>query len=74
MHHRRFTGPDLLKATQPQELVQVCVPQRGHRSGAIAQVAMGFLLQLGFAYPVPALNALAGPHVATVLLGWCAGL
>ena len=62
MHHRLHAAPDRLKATQPQQ-VQGCGPQRGHRSGAIAPVAMGVLLQLGVADPVPALNAPTGSHL-----------
>ena len=53
MHHRLHAGLDRRKSTQPQQ-VQGCGPQRGDRLGAIAPVAMGVLLQLGVADPIPA--------------------
>ena len=61
MTHRLQAGADRLKSIQPQQ-IQGCRPQRGQRTGAVAPVAMGVLMELGLADPVPALNAPAVPH------------
>ena len=63
MHHRLNSGSDRLKPRQPQQ-VQGSGSQRGQRAGAIASVAMGVLMELGVADPVPALDA---PAVANQL-------
>ena len=69
MHHRLHPSPNRLKAGQPQQ-VQRRGAQRGHGSGAIAAVAVGVLMELGVADPVPAFNA---PAVANQLQQrlWC---
>jgi hypothetical protein len=55
------SGPDRLKPSQPQQ-VESCRSERGHRPSSIAPVAVGILMELGVANPVPALNAPAVPH------------
>jgi len=50
-------GPDRLKHSQPQQ-AEGCCPERGHRPSSIAPVAVGILMELGVADPVPALVAL----------------
>ena len=61
VHHRLDASPDRLKTSQPQQ-VHRCGSQCGHRAGAITVVAVGILVQLGVADPVPALNAPAVTH------------
>ena len=61
MHHRLHPGPDRPKPRQAQQ-VQRCGSQRGHRASAIAPVAVGVLMELGVADPVPALDAPAVSH------------
>ena len=61
VHHRLHAGADRLIPGQPEQ-VESCRTQRGHRSCAIAPVAVGVLMELGVAEPVPALNAPAVPH------------
>ena len=50
-----------LKSSQLEQ-VEGCRPQRCHRSGTVAPVAMVVLVQLGVTDPVPAFNAPAVPH------------
>ena len=61
MHHHLHAGADRLIPGQSEQ-VQSCRAQRGHRSGAIAQIAVGVLMELGITDPVLALNAPAVPH------------
>ena len=61
VHHRLHAGADRLKARQSQQ-GECCGAQRGHRAGAIAPGAMGVLLELGVADPMPALDAPAVTH------------
>jgi hypothetical protein len=61
VHHRLHAGPDRLKSSQSQQ-VEGCRPERGHRPSSIAPVAVGILVELGVANPVPALNAPAVSH------------
>ena len=56
MHYRLHAGADQLKARQSQQ-GECCRAQRGHRAGAIAPEAMGVLVELGVADPMPALDA-----------------
>ena len=56
MHHRLHPASNRLKTGQSQQ-VEGCRSQRGHCSGAIAPVAMGVLVELCVADPVPTLNA-----------------
>lgn len=63
MTHRLQAGADRLKTMQPQQVQGGC-PQRGQRTGTVAPVAMGSLMELGVADPVPALQATAVPHQA----------
>ena len=62
MCYGQHAGPDRLKPSQPQQ-VEGCRSERGHRPSSIAPVAVGILMELGVANPVPALNALAVPHM-----------
>jgi len=59
--HRLQAGADRLKSIQPQQ-IQACRPQRSQRTGAVAPVAMGVLMELGIADPVPAFQAPAVLH------------
>ena len=61
MHHRLHPASNRLKTGQSQQ-VEGCRSQRGHCSGAIAPVAMGVLVELCVADPVPAFNTPAVPH------------
>ena len=61
MHHRLHPGSNRLKAGQPKQ-VQRRGAQCGHRPSAVAAVAVGVLVELGVANPVPALNAPAVAH------------
>jgi hypothetical protein len=61
VHHHLNSGTDRLKPSQPQQ-VQDSGSQRGHHSGAIAAIAVGLLMELGVADPVPAFNASAVSH------------
>ncbi len=61
MSYGLHAGSDRLKSSQSEQ-VEGCRAQRRHRSGAVAPVAMGVLVQLGVTDPVPALNAPAIPH------------
>ena len=61
MHHRLNARTDRSESSQSQQ-VESCGSQRGHGSGAIAPVAMGILVELGVADPVPAFNAPAVAH------------
>ena len=63
MHHRLDARADRLKPSQAQQ-VESWGSQRGHHSGAIAPLAVGILVELGVADPVPAFNA---PAVANQL-------
>ena len=63
MHHRLDATTDREKSSQPQP-VENCRSQRGQRSGAIAVVTLGVLMELGVADPLPALDA---PAVANQL-------
>ena len=56
MHPHLHAGPDRLKAGQPQQVECCCAP-RGQRSGPVAPLVVGILLELGDGDPVPALNA-----------------
>ena len=46
VHRRLHAGPGRLKAGQPQQ-VECCCAQREQRSGPVAPVAVGILLELG---------------------------
>jgi len=61
VHHRLHASSDRAKTRQPQQ-VEGCGAQRGHGSSPIAAAAVGILVELGIADPVPALNALAVTH------------
>ena len=61
VHHHLNSGTDRLKPSQPQQ-VQSGGAQRGHHACAIAQVAVGVLMELGITDPVPAFNAPAVLH------------
>jgi hypothetical protein len=49
-----LASSDRLKSSQSEQ-VEGFRPQRRHRSGAVAAIAMGVLMQLSFTDPVPAL-------------------
>ncbi len=51
LHHRT----DRLKPFEPQK-IQCDRPETDHRTGTVAREAMGVLLELGNAEPVPALD------------------
>jgi hypothetical protein len=70
MHHRLHASPDRLKPSQAHQ-VQGGGAQRGHHAGAIAPVAVGVLMELGVADPVPTLNAPAVSH--QLQQGCCCG-
>ncbi len=81
VHHCLHSGSNRPEPSQPQQ-VQGGSTQRGHHAGAIAAVAVGILVELGVADPVPALVAARLLRsscssglvpVAAGLLGWCAG-
>jgi len=59
--HRLQAGAHRLKTFQPQQ-VQCGCPQRGQRTGTVAPVAMGVLMELAVADSVPALQATAVTH------------
>lgn len=61
MSYGLHAGSDRLKTSQSDQ-VEGCRPQRRHRSGPFAPVAMGVLVQLGVTDPVPAFNAPAVSH------------
>ena len=61
MTHRLQAGADRLKTIQPQK-VEGGRPEAGQRTGTVATVAMGILMELGISDPVPALPAPAVPH------------
>ena len=61
MHHFLHPGSNRLKNDQPRQ-VEGCRSQRGHRSSAIAAIAVRVLVELDVPDPVPALNAPADPH------------
>ena len=61
--NRLQAGADRLKTMQPQQVQGGC-PQRGQRTGTVAPVAIGVLMERGVADPVPALQATAVPHLA----------
>jgi hypothetical protein len=69
VHHRLHARSDRLKPRQAQQ-VESRRPQRGHRAGAVAAVAVGVLMELGVTDPVPALNAPAVAHQLHQGL-WC---
>jgi len=69
VHHRLNSGSDRPKSSQAQQ-VQGSGSKRGHHSGAIAPVAVGVLMKLGVADPVPAFNASAVWHQLQQRL-WC---
>ncbi len=60
MSYGLHAGSDRLKPTQSEQ-VEGCRLDRGHRPSSIAPVAVGILMELGVANPLPALNA---PEVA----------
>lgn len=61
MHRCLNSGSDRPKTSQAQQ-VQSRGSQHGYCFGAIAPVAMGFVVDLGVAEEVPAFNASAGAH------------
>jgi len=61
VHHRLHACPDRLKPRQAQQ-VESSRPQRRHRASTVAPVAVGVLLELGIADPVPDLDAPAVSH------------
>jgi hypothetical protein len=63
VYHRLHPGSNRSKTSQPQQ-VHRCSSKCGHRSGAIAAVAVGILVELGVWDPVPALYA---PEVSNQL-------
>ena len=69
MHHGLHSASDRPKPSRPQQ-VQGSGSQRGHHSGAITAIAVGVLMKLGVADPVPAFNAPAVSHQLQQRL-WC---
>jgi hypothetical protein len=61
VHHGLQSRSNRPEPSQAQQ-VQGCGAQRGHRAGTITPVAVGILMELGVANPVPALNAPAVSH------------
>jgi len=61
VHHHLNSGSDRPRASQAQQ-VECRGSQRGHSSSAIAPVAIGVLMGLVIADPMPALKAPAVAH------------
>ena len=69
MRHPLQASPHRLKPFEPQQ-VHGCRPHTGQRPGTVAPEAMGSLMELGVADPVPALDTPAVPFSRSRASGW----